>query len=82
MTARGGGPAPTELRNMEPRGVPTYPSESRNGGTITYHLWQRNATRAAMRAWCDARAGELLVRSAGQAMHITGLHITSQVTGL
>ena len=25
MTARGGGPTPTELRNMGPRGVPTYP---------------------------------------------------------
>jgi hypothetical protein len=25
MTARGGGPTPTELRNMGPGGVPTYP---------------------------------------------------------
>ena len=25
MTARGGGSTPTELRNMGPRGVPTYP---------------------------------------------------------
>jgi hypothetical protein len=25
MTARGGGPTPSELRNMGPRGVPTYP---------------------------------------------------------
>jgi hypothetical protein len=25
MTVRGGGPTPTELRNMWPRGVPTYP---------------------------------------------------------
>jgi hypothetical protein len=25
MTARGGGPTPTELRNMGPRGVPNYP---------------------------------------------------------
>ena len=25
MTARGGGPTPTELRNTGPRGVPTYP---------------------------------------------------------
>jgi hypothetical protein len=24
MTARGGGPIPTELQNMGPRGVPTY----------------------------------------------------------
>ena len=25
MTVRGGGPTPTELRNMWPRGLPTYP---------------------------------------------------------
>ena len=25
MSARGGGPTPTEFRNMGPRGVPTYP---------------------------------------------------------
>jgi hypothetical protein len=46
MTERGGGPTPTELRNMGPRGVPTYPSESRNGGTKTDHPWPRNATPA------------------------------------
>jgi hypothetical protein len=49
MTARGGGPTPTELWNMGPRagvvaGVPTYalleylgtPSESRNAYSCTY----------------------------------------------
>jgi hypothetical protein len=42
MTARGGVPTPPKLRNMEPRGVRPTPSESRNGGTVTYHPWQRN----------------------------------------
>jgi hypothetical protein len=60
MAARGGGPTPPELRNMVPRGgsdpppqnygtwcprgVRPTPPESRNGGTVTYHPWQRNET--------------------------------------
>jgi hypothetical protein len=32
---------------MGPRGVATYPSESRNGGTAIYHPAQRNATPPA-----------------------------------
>jgi hypothetical protein len=48
MTARGGAPTPTELRNMGrwgylPTMLPT-PSEPRNGGTVTYHTLQRNET--------------------------------------
>jgi hypothetical protein len=44
MTAREGVPTPPELRNMRPRGVRPTPSESRNGGTVTDHPWQRNET--------------------------------------
>jgi hypothetical protein len=31
-----------------PRGGPTHPPESRNGGTVTYHPWQRNETHGAI----------------------------------
>jgi hypothetical protein len=37
-------PFPPELGNMVPRGGPTLPSESRNGGTVAHHPRQRNAT--------------------------------------
>jgi hypothetical protein len=53
-------PTPSKLRNMTARaegdlplqnygtwgrgGYRPNPSESRNGGTVTYHPWQRNAT--------------------------------------
>jgi hypothetical protein len=48
MTAHGGGPTstPTELQNMGPRGGTDLPPRNRGTVvcTVTYLLWQRNAT--------------------------------------
>jgi hypothetical protein len=43
---RGGGGSDPPPRNRE-HGAPggSDPSESRNGGTVTHHPWQRNATQ-------------------------------------
>ena len=41
---------------MVPRGVRPTPPESRNGGTVTYHPWQRNETLRARPAQAPARA--------------------------
>jgi hypothetical protein len=47
MPRGGSDPPPPELGHMVPRGVRPSPSESRNGGTVTHHSWQRNATLTA-----------------------------------
>mgnify|MGYP006932390248 CR=1 FL=1 len=48
MTARGGVPTPTELRNMSHGGyLPTYPLgiAERRHRNPAYHPWQRNETQ-------------------------------------
>ena len=54
MTARGGGPTPTELRNMGPWGVPTYPLG-------IAERWHRNLHSLAKERNPGRRLGPLLV---------------------
>jgi hypothetical protein len=47
MTARGGGTYPYRIteHGAGRGGYRPTPSESRNGGTVTYRPWQRNETQ-------------------------------------
>jgi hypothetical protein len=69
MTARGGGPNPrpnpTELRNMGPRGVPTYPLRiaewrHRNLPSLTK---ERNPGEGRRERTCAVRCGRIYPRN-------------------